>query len=120
MKKKKFPRQKTLSLAISGGGGKFAIFRHSRQQKLYQGTLGTQRWTLIGSWTRLGHSLDPRWPYNRPNMALYQTLSFPNLLHDVHSFSGPACAANIIHGPSLFDLSRSCFGKVLIILSQIY
>ena len=32
---------------------------HSMQQKWDQGTLGTQRVTLIGSRTRLGPSMDP-------------------------------------------------------------
>ena len=36
-----------------------AIFLHSMQQKWDQGTLGTQRSTLIGSRTRLGPSMDP-------------------------------------------------------------
>ena len=36
-----------------------AIFCHSIQQKWDQGSLGTQRTTLIGSWTRLGPSMDP-------------------------------------------------------------
>ena len=56
------------SLIREGGGGKYAhqrklaiyaIFLHSMQQKLDQGTLGTQRSTLIGSRTRLGPSMDP-------------------------------------------------------------
>ena len=41
-----------------------AIFLHFMQQKCDQGTLGTQRSTLIGSRTRLGPSMDPA-------MALY-------------------------------------------------
>ena len=50
-----------------------AIFMHTMQQKWDQGTLGTQRSTLIGSRTRLGPSMDPAmpWPYNTRNMALY-------------------------------------------------
>ena len=36
-----------------------ALFLHSMQQKWDQGTLGTQRSTLIGSRTRLGPSKDP-------------------------------------------------------------
>ena len=36
-----------------------AIFLHSMQQNWDQGTLGTQRSTLIGSRTRLGPSMDP-------------------------------------------------------------
>ena len=36
-----------------------AIFLHSMQQKWDQGTLGTQRLTLIGPRTRLGPSMDP-------------------------------------------------------------
>ena len=36
-----------------------AIFLHSMQQKWDQGTLGTQRSTLIGSRTHLGPSMDP-------------------------------------------------------------
>ena len=56
---------------IRRGGGKyahqgklaiFAIFLHFRQQKTYQGTLGTQRWTLIGSRTSHGPSMDPTGP----------------------------------------------------------
>ena len=35
------------------------IFLHSMQQKWDQGTLGTQRSSLIGSRTRLGPSMDP-------------------------------------------------------------
>ena len=54
-----------------GGGGEnapqgklaiFATFLHFRQQKTYQGTLGTQRWTLIGSRTSHGPSMDPTGP----------------------------------------------------------
>ena len=53
---------------ISLPGGKFApqkilailaIFLHSIQQELDQGTLGTQRLTLIGSWTHPGPSINP-------------------------------------------------------------
>ena len=47
------------------------IFLHSTQQKWDQGTLGTQRSTLVGSRTRLGPSMDPAWPYNTLKMALY-------------------------------------------------
>ena len=36
-----------------------AIFLHSMQQKWDEGTLGTQRTTLIASSTRLGPSMDP-------------------------------------------------------------
>ena len=36
-----------------------AMFLHSMQQKLVQGTLGTQRLTPIGTRTRLGPSMDP-------------------------------------------------------------
>ena len=36
-----------------------AIFVHSIKQKWDQGTLGTERSTLIGSRTRLGPSMDP-------------------------------------------------------------
>ena len=36
-----------------------AIFLHFIQQKWDQGSLGTQRTTLIGSRTRLGPSMDP-------------------------------------------------------------
>ena len=65
---------------ISLPGGKFApqkilailaIFLHSIQQKLDQGTLGTQRLTLIGSRTHLGPSMDPAIALQYPNMALY-------------------------------------------------
>ena len=48
-----------------------AIFLYSMQQKWDQGTLGTQRLILIGSRTHLGPSMDPAWPYNTPNMAVY-------------------------------------------------
>ena len=55
------------SLILPGGGhigpprklAIFAIVWTSRQQKTYQGTLGTLRWTLIRSRTRLGPSMDP-------------------------------------------------------------
>ena len=40
----------------------FAKFLHFRQHKTYQGTLGTQRWTLIGSRTSHGPSMDPTGP----------------------------------------------------------
>ena len=40
----------------------FAIYLHFRQQKTYQGTLGTQRWTLIRSRTSHGPSMDPTGP----------------------------------------------------------
>ena len=43
-------------------GGIFAIYLHFRQQKTYQGTLGTQRWTLIRSRTSHGPSMDPTGP----------------------------------------------------------
>ena len=46
-----------------------AIFVHSIKQKWDQGTLGTQRLTLIASRTRLGPSMDPPWPYNTTDMA---------------------------------------------------
>ena len=36
-----------------------ALLLHSMQQKWDQGTLGTQRLTLIGSRTRHGPSMDP-------------------------------------------------------------
>ena len=41
------------------------------QQKWDQVNLRTQRLTLIGSRPRLGPSMDPAWPYNTPNIALY-------------------------------------------------
>ena len=41
------------------------------QQKWDQGTLGTQRTTLIGSRTHLGSSMDPAMALNAPYMALY-------------------------------------------------
>ena len=53
---------------IRRGGGLFcpppifAILLHSRQQKTYQETLGTLRWTLIGSRTQLRPSMDPKGP----------------------------------------------------------
>ena len=56
---------------IRPGGGKyapkgklaiFAMYLHFRQQETYQGTLGTQRWTLIGSRTSHRPSMDPTRP----------------------------------------------------------
>ena len=53
---------------LSGGGGGYfpppivAILLHYRQQKTYQETLGTLRWSLIGSRTRLRTSMDPTGP----------------------------------------------------------
>ena len=48
---------------------------------------------LVIQWTL------PTWPYNRPNMNLYQTLLFSNLLHDVLSFSGPLNILENLFGP---------------------
>ena len=39
------------------------IFVHSMQQKWDQGTLGTERPTVIGSKTRLGPSIHLSWPF---------------------------------------------------------
>ena len=50
---------------------KLAIFLHSMQQKWDQGTMGTQRSTLIGYRTCLGPSMDP-------NMTLQYTWTGPS------------------------------------------
>ena len=57
----------------------FAIVWTCRQQKTYQGTLGILRWTLIGSRTRLGPSMDPTGP-------LKWTSKFSSLFHAVLLF----------------------------------
>ena len=46
----------TLKSAVS------AMFLHTNQQKIFQGTLGTQDHTPIVSKTILGPSMDPTWP----------------------------------------------------------
>ena len=56
-----------------------AIFSYSMQQKLDQGTLGTQRSTLIGSRTRLGPSMDPA-------MALHYTHHGPLYIGYIFTF----------------------------------
>ena len=56
-----------------------AIFFHSMQQKWDQGTLGTQRSTLIGSRTRLGPSMDPA-------MALQYTKHGPLYIGYIFAF----------------------------------
>ena len=56
-----------------------AIFLHSTQQKWDQGTLGTQRSTLIGCRTRLGPSMDPA-------MALQYTWHGPLYIGYIFAF----------------------------------
>ena len=56
-----------------------AIFLHAMQQKWDQGTLGTQRSTLIGSRTRLGPSMDPA-------MALQYTWHGPLYMGYIFAF----------------------------------
>ena len=56
-----------------------AIFLHFMQQKWDQGTLGTQRLTLIGSRTRLGPSMDPA-------MALQYTQHDPLYIGYIFAF----------------------------------
>ena len=55
------------------------IFLHSTQQKWDQGTLGTQRATLIGSRTRLGPSMAPA-------MALQYTWHGPLYIGYIFAF----------------------------------
>ena len=59
-------------------------------QKWDQGTLGTQRSTLIGSRTRLGPSIDPAWPFNTPNMLQKPSYLSLNILLPCNSNNG-AC-----------------------------
>ena len=61
-----FSKQFILKSAVS------AIFSHTKQQNPFQGTLGTQDHTSIGSKTNHGPSMDPTW-------TLKWTSKFPSL-----------------------------------------
>ena len=74
---------------ISPGGGQmahrgklavWAMFLHSKQQKSYQGTLGTLELTPIGSGTSHGPSMDP-------TGSLAWTLWFSRIFQAVYTFS---------------------------------
>ena len=52
-------------LELHGKSAISAIFLHTKQQKTFQGTLGTQDLTSKGSKTSLGPSMDPTGPLNK-------------------------------------------------------
>ena len=70
--------------------GSFLSYKLNHHQTyVWESLDGKAKFAHRGKFTIFAFYTTNAWPCNKPNMALYCTLSFSNLLQAVHSFSDP-------------------------------